>query len=148
MATSHIALGENIAVYSADVSTASAASAAATFSSLWIDCRDASSVLALYTRSVGTGVLTTYRIDVASSSAGANATVVKTGTATTVDAVGDMVQIEVSAQEIRAAADAAGIDGRYISLVVIHPTATEHAVVTYLLSSLRPRQSLTADHIA
>jgi hypothetical protein len=106
--------------------------------------RDSSGILCLYVRTVGTGVLTSYRIDASASSNGTNPVTVRTGTASTVDAVGDFVVIEVSAQEIAAAL----ADARYVSLVAIHPTATEVAGVTYVRKPKHSYSGLTADTIA
>ena len=140
MATEHVSIGDNFAVTGYIGSTTSAASAAAG----WVDMRDYASILCLYTRIVGTGVLTSYRIDASTASNGANPVTVKTGTATTVDAVGDFVKIEVSQQEIAAALAGA----RYVSLVIVHPTATEKAGVTYVRSGKIGYSGQTADTIA
>lgn len=140
MATSHVFIADNIKVKTYEVDTASAASAAAG----WMDMRDYSAILAQYTRMVGTGVLTSYRIDASTASNGASPVTVKTGTATTVDAVNDTVQIEVSDSEIAAAK----ADARYVSLVVVHPTATEKAACTYVMTPKVSYAGLTADAIA
>lgn len=140
MATSHLTIGDNLAITGYKLDTASAVSAAAG----WVDMRDFQAILCLYTRVVGTGVLTEYRIDASTASNGANPVTVKTGTATTVDAVGDFVKIEVSQREIAAALAGA----RYVSLVVIHPTATEKAGVTYVRKGKVGYSGLTADTIA
>jgi hypothetical protein len=65
------------------------------------------------------------------------------------NAVGDYVFVEVSAEQIREVCDAAGVDGRYVSLNLEFATSTDEGVVSYIRSGARNAHSgLTANLIS
>lgn len=141
-------IGENFNITNYICSTLSATSAVAG----WVDATDFSQALATYTRTAGTANLTAFRIDVCDTlSAGVatsdTATVKSAVLTNNPNAVGDYVPLEVTESEIRAAADAAGLVGKYISGVLIEPDGTGVSVVTLIGRSKRPHLSLTSAYI-
>ena len=112
----------------------------------WVDMRDSSCILIGVMRSVGTGGLDDFRIiaNDASDGSGTDVEIKDYGTATTVDAVGDTVWLEASAEEI----GAAGTDLRYVSASVGHVTATDESVIVYIRKGKRGYQDQTADVIS
>ncbi len=96
-------------------------------------------------RTVGSGALTTVVVKAATSAAGAGATVVKTITPTTADAVNDNVFIEVDADQIRAALATA----THIGLVIDQVTSGDECVITVIgAEGQNQYDELTADFIA
>ena len=114
----------------------------------WVDMNEYESILIGVMRSVGTGALDEFRILANSASGGSRTDVeIKDLGATieaTVDAVGDYVWLEASAEEI----GAAGADLRYVSASVGHATATDESVVTYIRKGKRAYKDQTANNIS
>jgi hypothetical protein len=116
----------------------------------WVDMRDFASFMATFVRTIGTSAVVFKILANAESDGSGTDVIVKTKTiASQPDAVGDQIHLEINAEEIRGACDAAGIDGRYVSAQVSVATATDEAVIIYTRSgALRPAEDLTADIVA
>ncbi len=119
----------------------------------WVDMRGYDRILIGVMRSVGTGGLDDFRIiaNPASDGSGADVEVKDYGSGkSTVDAVGDYVWLEASAEEIRQAAKDAGVaDVRYVSASLGHVTATDESVLVYVLGDADHKyKNQTADNIA
>lgn len=117
----------------------------------WVDMRDYGGILIGFFRTVGVSDLTfTVLANAASDGSGTDVTVAtKTLTGVQPNAVGDYTWLEVTAEQIRAACEAAGVDGRYISCNLTFGTNTDEGVVYY--ERYEPRfayADLTADAIA
>lgn len=117
----------------------------------WVDMRDFTHILMSFFRTVGTSNLDTFRVlanDQADGS-GTDVEVVAHAVASEPNAVGDYMFVEVSDTMIREVCDAAGVDGRYVSLQLEFATGTDEGVVTYIRSGARfPQTGLTANNIA
>lgn len=111
----------------------------------WVDMRDFDYFAAIAMLHSGTGILT-FKIFAATDSAGAGATLVKAHSdPTTADAAGDMVVLEVSAEQIRGVLSAA----RYVSVEMDNDASGDVNVVTYIrCASRHAYRALTADVIA
>lgn len=95
-------------------------------------------------RTVGTGGITSAVVNAATSAAGAGATAVATITPTTADAVDDTVNVEVDADQIRAALATA----THIGLVITLETSTDECNVTVVAANGQHQyEGLTADVI-
>ena len=118
----------------------------------WVDMRDFERILISFFRTVGTGDVDTLRILANANPDGSGTDVVvltKTLTGVQPNAVGDFTFLEASAEQIREACVAAGVDGRYVSLQVEFQTSTDEGVVTYIREPGRRRyDGLTSDNIA
>jgi len=116
----------------------------------WVDMRDFGSILAGFTRTVGTSAVTMALLANDKADGSGTDVTVKTKTITAQpDAVGDQIWLESDAAEIRQACDAAGVDGRYVSLSISVATLTDEGMVTYLRGNARHAAAdLTADVIA
>lgn len=138
-------IGQNLAIATDIRGTTSANSAVAFSTSGYLDMKNYEGILVQYTRAVGTGTLTAFRLDVSANSDGSSGTTLKShALGTAVDAVGDSVFIEVDAKEIPQVLAA----GRYVSAVVVHPTATEKGAITIVRKAKAAASGLTADAIA
>lgn len=118
----------------------------------WVDMSGFNKFLVSFFRTVGTSALTfSILANSASDGSGTDVTV-KTKTLTDVqpNAVGDYTFLEVTEDEVKAAAVAAGETGvRYVSASLTLATATDEGVVTYILAGPNYAASgLTADSIA
>ena len=114
------------------------------------DGRDFGSFLFTFFRTIGTSadVMRVIAND-ASDGSGTDVVVKNKTIAAEPNAVGDQIHLEVSADEIRAAGEAAGEAVRHVSLQVSFATGTDEGVVTYTFGRARhPRQALTADIVA
>lgn len=113
----------------------------------WVDMRDYSSILITAMATALTGVgLTVFKILANSKSDGSGTDVVIKAHAlgTAPDAVGDMVVLEATAEEI----GAAGADLRYVSANATAQNAADRITFTYIRKGLRKYDALTADVIA
>ena len=111
----------------------------------WVDMRDFDYFAAVVMFQSGTGVLT-FKIFAATDSSGTSATEVKAHSApTAADAAGDVLVLEVSAEQVRAVLSAA----RYVSVEMDNDASGDVNVVTYIrCASRHAYRGLTADVIA
>lgn len=116
----------------------------------WIDMRDFVAFMATFFRTIGTSAVV-FKI-LANDKADGSGTdvIVKTKTISAQpDAVGDQIHLEVNAEEIREACDAAGVDGRYVSAQISLATNTDEGVVIYTrFGAKHAAEDLTADIVA
>ncbi len=119
----------------------------------WVDMADYGGFAAIVTYAIngGSGGVTVFKIlaNSSSSGAGTDAEIKAHALATAVDAVGDMVVLECSAEEIRALQTTATGDLRYVSAQLDCGHADDQVSVTYIRYAPRfPQTGLTADVIA
>jgi len=115
----------------------------------WVDMRDFERILIAYCRTSGTDV-TALKV-LGNSAANGSGTDVElvADFDSAPDAVGDYAFVELSAQQIKELARAAGYEVRYVSLNATNGTAGDTAVVTYIRGAAKHAQSgLTADSVA
>jgi hypothetical protein len=118
----------------------------------WVDMKDFATFLVGFFRTVGTSDLT-FKIlaNTASDGSGTDITVLtKTLTGVQPNALADYTWAEVTAEQVQAAAKAAGIDNaRYVTANLTFATGTDEGVVYYELGEPRfAYADLTADDIA
>lgn len=118
----------------------------------WVDMRDFTHILMSFFRTVGTSNLDTFRVlaNDASDGSGTDVEVIAHAMISAEpNAVGDYIFVECTDTMIREACDAAGVDGRYVSLNLEFATSTDEGVVTYIRSGARfPSTGLTANNVA
>ena len=118
----------------------------------WVDMRDFDNFMVLVFRSVGTGDVDTFKIlaNAESDGGGTDVEIKAHALGTAVDAVGDYVVLECTAEEIAQEAADAGVDNvRYVSASVELATSTDECVVTYIRGGAKRKyDGLTADTIA
>lgn len=113
----------------------------------WVDMRDYEGIHVTVFRSVGTGDISAFTLlsNSAADGSGTDATVKTHALGSAVDAVGDYIHLEVTAEEI---ADL-DPDGRGVSASVALAVATDECVVTYVrYGAKRATADLTSDTIA
>lgn len=115
----------------------------------WVDMRDFAYFAATCVFYSGTGVLT-YKIFAAEDTSATNATEIKAhSTPTTADASGDLLVLEVSAEQIAAVGRAAGYALRYVSVQMDNDATNDINVIQYFrCASRHAYRGLTADVIA
>ena len=118
----------------------------------WVDMKDFTNFLVGFFRTIGTSATVLKILGNAASDGSGTDVVVATKTLTSAEpnAVGDTTWMEVTAEQVKAAAVAAGITGvRYVSANISFVTSTDEGVVTYILGGPRfAYADLTADVIA
>jgi hypothetical protein len=116
----------------------------------WIDMLGFESFMATFVRTIGASAIVFKILANDKSDGSGTDVIVKTKTVSAEpDAVGDQIHLEVNAEEIREACDAAGVDGRYVSAQISLATATDEGVVIYTrFNAKRPAADLTADIVA
>lgn len=115
----------------------------------WIDARDYSSILFLFTRTVGTSATTMNILgNTAADGSGTDVTVKAVTISSEPNAFLDLKVAEVTAEEIATAGAAAGVALRGVSLSVAFATGTDEAIVHYVGLGERQFRNQTADIIA
>lgn len=115
----------------------------------WVDMRDFENIAVSFFRTVGTGTLSMTIIANSSSTGSGTDVTIKADPALSPDAVGDYIFLECTAEEIAHAAEAAGVDARYVTAVCTFGTNTDEGVVTYVRGGCkRAYDGLTANSIA
>ena len=115
----------------------------------WVDMRDFERILIAYTRVVGTGVTALKVLGNSAANGGGTDVELAADFDSVPDAVGDYAFVELSAQQIKEKARAAGYEVRYVSLNATNGTAGDTAAVTYIRGAAKHAQAgLTADVVA
>lgn len=117
----------------------------------WRDMQDYGSFMAIFTRKIGTGNVSSFKIlanDKADGS-GTDVEIKAHAIGSQPDALNDSLVLECSAEEIGALGDANGVDLRYVSASIAFATGTDEGQVTYVFGDPRhARAGLTADAVA
>jgi len=118
----------------------------------WVDMQNYKTFTAVVFRSVGTGSITAFSLlaNAQSNGGGTDVTIKTHAIGSAPDAVGDYIVLSCTAEEIAQEAADAGVTGaRYVSASLTLVTATDEAVVTYILCEPRfASTGLTADYIS
>lgn len=116
----------------------------------WVDMKGYENFMAILFRSVGSGDIDEFSIDANAESDGGGTDVeIEThALGSSVDAVGDYIILECTAEQIAQEGADNGEDLRYVSATVEQATAGDECVVVYIRKPLRPQDGLTADTIS
>ena len=116
----------------------------------WVDMQNYQLFAAQFFRTIGTSNVTFSIVaNSESDGSGSDVTVKTHAVGSQPDAVGDQLFLSVTAEEIAAAAEAAGTTARYVTAVVSVATNTDEGVVSYIRAfPLRAVKDLTADIVA
>ena len=131
--------------------TSSAGSTADTaLSSTYFAMRDFQRALLVYRRTHGTGTLAKLQFLGATSSTGANVTVLKShALGSNPDAVDDVIALEIDASEIREVGIANSLNFTHINGRFAHDTGTNRGVISLVLGDCRnPKASRTTDVVS
>jgi len=117
----------------------------------WQDMRDFGTFSAVFVRTIGTGVTSTFTIlgNSESDGSGTDVTIKSHALGSEPNAIADFIFLECTAKEVQQEGEDNSQDLRYVSANITFATATDEAIVAYIFGEPRfAYLNLTADVIA